>query len=94
MSQNCPVSCNTCESRTTTQDGQATTGRPATEPVDDIITTVLASTTGAPPTLPMTEAVTQNVEQQTKVVTEEEGSGAVDGLTTSKPAVSVCIACL
>ena len=88
MPQNCPVSCNTCDLITTLPDGRSTTGRPATRPADDIITTVSAPTTSAPPIPPMTEAVTQSVEQQTQRVIGDDGSGDVE---TVEPTVFVSI---
>ena len=56
MPQNCPVSCNTCDLRTTVENGQGTTGRPATKPNGDKVTTVSTSSTAPPTTSTITTA--------------------------------------
>ena len=84
MPQNCPVSCNTCDLRTTVQDGQGTTGRPATRPIDDTITTVSTSTTTAPSTT-TTSTTASTAMATTEREKVDDGSGDVDATTMFGP---------
>ena len=85
MPQNCPVSCDTCD--LVKVDGEKTTGRPATRPIDDVSTSTTSSTvtTTSTTTAPPTTTSTTTVPPTTTTTTTAPPTTTTTSTTSAPP---------